>query len=187
MAPHSSPPEPLHRQLTTDDSAAWNLELTRTGQVRFPILRRRLAVRLGLFAFALVSPAGSVVSAARGERPWGWWEIASVVALPLLLYIAANTVWTACTGRPVLVVDHEAVTLGRKRLTWQEIRSVESPAGSSWQLGPRWLQTEVVTVVPFESRRRRQIVIMSEYAVRVDVLGEWLADLQRRQRHAIGE
>jgi hypothetical protein len=85
------------------------------------------------------------------------------------------------------VVDHEAVTLGRKRLTWQEIRSIESPSGSSWRLGPRWLQTEVVAVVPFESRRRRQIFIMSDYADRVDVLGKWLADLQRRQRHAIGE
>ncbi|WP_344110371.1 hypothetical protein [Kribbella alba] len=103
------------------------------------------------------------------------------------MYITAYTVWTACTGRPVLVVDHEAVTLGRKRLTWQEIRSINSPSGSNWRLGPRWLQIEVVTVVPFESRRRRQIVFPNEYADRVDVLGKWLADLQRRQRHAIGE
>jgi hypothetical protein len=172
---------------TTDNPAAWNLELSRTGQVRFPLRRRRLAWRLGVFVFALTSPVLSVIAAARGDRPWGSWEAFSVLALPIFMLMIAYTGWSLWTGRPMLVVDQEAVAIGRKRLTWQEIRSIELPRSSRWQLVPRRLAIDFVTVVPFEARRRRQIAITNDYADRVEGLGTWLADLLQRRQHPVGE
>jgi hypothetical protein len=77
--------------MSTNESAAWDQELAQTGQVRFPVRRRRPALRLVLFAIAMISPIGSAVSASRGDRPWGWWEISSLAGLPLFLSVTARS------------------------------------------------------------------------------------------------
>lgn len=74
-------------------SAAWDHELAQTGHVRFPIRRRMMALRLVLFTIMLVSAVGTVGSALRGERPWGWWEIFSVVFVLFFVPLIGYTIW----------------------------------------------------------------------------------------------
>jgi hypothetical protein len=108
------------------EAAHWTAEFAKTGEVRVPPRRRVTALKTLLYGFLLANEIGAVVSAALGRQNWLWWPLFCLVAAPLLIPLIRVYVRMALFSRPVLVVDKIGVSLGRKRLTWESVKTIES-------------------------------------------------------------
>jgi hypothetical protein len=160
--------------------------------VRIPPRRWVTALKTLFFGLLLANQVGSVVSAALGRQNWLWWPLFCLVAVPVF----AGMVWwyfrMSLFGQPILVVDKMGVSLGRRRLAWEDVQIVESP--SSLRRRPsdprrpidasrEWFG--LVTVAPTTQRRTRQISVGKDHVRDLEGLAAWL-DALRTERQADG-
>ncbi|MFC5260800.1 hypothetical protein ACFPJ1_01665 [Kribbella qitaiheensis] len=175
--------------MSETEAAQWTTEFAKTGEVRVPPRRSVTALKTLLYGFLLANEIGAVVSAALGRQNWRWWPLFCLVAAPALIPLIWWYVRMALFGRPVLVVDKDGVSLGRERLTWENVKTVESP--NSVRRRPpdprrpvdasrEWFG--LVTVVPATQRRTRQISVGKDHVRDLEGLGAWLDALRRQKQ-----
>jgi hypothetical protein len=100
--------------------------------VQFPQRRRRLLVRLALICLLFANSLWSFVNDLRLSS-FGGTDFFRGLTVIFFLAAAGLTLWQLVTGRPVLTVDRNGISLGRhqrrSRLRWNEIGKIADPAG----------------------------------------------------------
>ncbi|WP_133802982.1 hypothetical protein [Kribbella caucasensis] len=124
----------------------------------------------------LISTTGSLIQAIRGDRPWGWWEIGSVVMVPILLALGYVTVSSLITARPELIVDRTGLTMDKQYLAWNEMTAIKRTDGL------RHLTPWAITVVPRDKPRRRSLGIPPYNISAPDMVADWLTSLLDQHR-----
>jgi len=169
-------------------AAFWAAEFARTGGVRIPPRRWVTALKTLLFGFLLANQVGPVVSAILGRQNWLWWPLFCLVASPVFIALIWTYARSSLLGRPVLVVDKIGVSLGRRRLAWEDVKTIESPNSLRRRpFDPRrpvdasreWFG--YVTIAPATQRRTRQISVGKDHVRDLEGLAVWL-DALRRER-----
>jgi hypothetical protein len=159
------------------------------GEVRVPPRRRVAAVRALLFGVLLANQVAAVVSAAIGRQNWLWWPLFCVASAPAFIGLVGANARMCVMGRPVLVLDNRGVSLGRKRLAWDDIATIEGPRSQRRRpVDPRrpvdasreW--SDFVTIAPAKQRRRSQISVGRDYVRDLESLAAWLDALRRQQQ-----
>jgi hypothetical protein len=174
-------------------AAYWAAEFARTGEVRVPPRRRVTALKTLLYGLLLANQVGVIVgvivSAALGRQNWLWWPLFCVVSAPVFLAFVCRYAWISLRGRPVLIVDKIGVSLGRKRLAWEDVKTIEGP--NSLRRRPSDPRRPVdasrewfgfVTVAPATQRRTRQISVGKDHVRDLEGLAAWLDALRRAQQ-----
>ncbi|MGY4771227.1 hypothetical protein ACXC9Q_30325 [Kribbella sp. CWNU-51] len=170
-------------------AAYWAAELAKTGEVRGPPRRRITALKTLLSGLLWANQVGAVVAAALGTQNWLWWPLFCVVAAPAFIAYVWTYARISLLGQPVLVVDNIGVSLGRKRLGWEDIKIVKGP--NSLRLRPSDPRRPVdasrewfgfVTVAPATQRRTRQISVGKDHVSDLESLAAWLDALRREQQ-----
>jgi hypothetical protein len=114
------------------EASGWTAELESSGTVQFPQRRRRLLVRLALICLVFANSLWSFI-ADLGLNSFGGTDFFRGLSAILFLAVAGFTLWQLMTGRPVLTVDRNGISLGRhqrrSRLQWNEIAQIADPAG----------------------------------------------------------
>jgi hypothetical protein len=102
----------------------------------------------------------------------GLWETSCVLFALTFVPQMSYLIWSLWTGRPLLIVDHEGVALGKNRLAWPEIKSIRishlSPGGS-------------VTIVCLSDPRRRSIGVQTTHVEYLDNFAYWLRAVHNQQ------
>jgi hypothetical protein len=98
----------------------------------FPQRRRRLLVRLALVCLLFANSLWSFMDDLR-LNSFGGTDFFRGLNVIFFLAAAGFTLWQLVTGRPVLTVDRNGISLGRhqrrSRLQWNEIGNIADPAG----------------------------------------------------------
>jgi hypothetical protein len=164
----------------------WAAEFACNGEVRIPPRRRVYTLRSLMFGLLLANQIGSVVSAALDREPWQWWPLFALVSTPLFAAMLWISVRATLFGRPVLEVDNTGVSLGRKHLAWNEIKTIEGPgirrrrpADPRRPVNASREWSALLSVVPTTKRRRRQIVIGTGHVKEVASFAAWLDTVRR--------
>ena len=113
-------------------AAAWSAELAASGRVVFPPRRKRLLLRLVLFALLMLSSLWSNIDHLREDDVSGTLGILRVTALLAFVYGVGLTTWQLATGRPEVTVDSRGVQLGRSDrglIPWHRISRIDDPTG----------------------------------------------------------
>ncbi|MEV4266292.1 hypothetical protein [Kribbella sp. NPDC049584] len=169
--------------------ADWAAEFVRAGEVRIAPRRRVTALKAMLYGFLVANEVAAVVSAALGRQSWRWWPLFCVVAVPTVVPLVWMYARLSLSGRPILILDRSGVSLGRKRLAWDEITAIESP--NSRRRRPSDPRRPVdasrgwfgfVTVVPAVDRLKRQISVGGDHVKDLEGLAIWLDALAREQQ-----
>jgi hypothetical protein len=150
----------------------WSAELESKGSVAFPPRRGRLAVRLAGFALLMLLSAWTNLDHLRNDGISGTLGVLRLTALAAFVYGTGLTLWQLITNRPVVTVDAEGITRGR-RLCWSGITSIEDPAGLP---GIRTVQVRPA------DRRTRPISIPQDNVEDLDALTPWLRSLLDEHR-----
>jgi hypothetical protein len=100
--------------------------------VQFPQRRRRLLVRLALICLVFANSLWSFMDDLR-LNSFGGTDFFRGLTVIFFLAAAGLTLWQLVTGRPVLTVDRNGISLGRhqrrSRLQWNEIGKIADPTG----------------------------------------------------------
>jgi hypothetical protein len=167
----------------------WAAELAKSGEVRVRPRREVTALTALIYGVVLTNEIRAVVSATLGHQDWRWWPLFCLVAAPALIPLIWWHARMALFGRPVLVVDNDGVSLGRKRLNWETVKTVEGPNSARRStLDPRrpvdasreWFG--LVTVVPVMQHRRQPISVGKNHVRDLEGLAAWLEALRRQQQ-----
>jgi hypothetical protein len=114
------------------EASGWTAELESSGIVQLPQRRRRLLVRLALVCLLFANSLRSFVADLR-LNSFGGTDFFRGLSAIVLLVVVGFTLWQLVTGRPVLTVDRNGISLGRhqrrSRLHWNEIGKIADPAG----------------------------------------------------------
>lgn len=129
-------------------------------------------LRLALFTLLLAYSGAAVISAGRGDRPWGWWEIGSAVAVAAEAALVCYVIRMLVTGGPELIVDRETVAVGNRRRGLPELR----PIGGSSSFNPPGFGS--VALLPVVRGRRAGILVTSIHVKSPDAFGRWLEALR---------
>jgi hypothetical protein len=154
-----------------DPRIAWTAEIERGGAVVFPRRRWPMLLRLFVFTVLIISYAGSLIYAWRRDEFSGGYVTLCAIALPVFLVRNAYLVWQIITRRPILTVDAEGITLGRKHLAWSAVGKIRTTFG-------------VVRIHPDGGKATRRIGISHENVKDVQLLTPWLRLLLDRHRSA---
>jgi hypothetical protein len=172
-----------------NEAANWAAEFARTGEARVPPRRRLTALKSLLYGFVLANETAAVVSATLGRRDWLWWPLFCLVSVPLFTAVMWMYVRMSLFGQPVLVMDTIGLSLGRKRLAWQEITTIESPnslrrrpSDPRQPVGASRGWFKYVTIIPATQSRKRQISVGKDYVRDLEGLAAWLDALRREQQ-----
>ncbi len=150
----------------------WSDDLESKGSVVFPPRRGRLAVRLAGFGLLMLLSAWTNLDHLRNDDISGTLGVLRLTALAAFVYGTGLTVWQLITNRPVVTVDADGITRGR-RLSWSGITSIEDPAGLP---GIRTVQVRPA------DRRTRPISIPQDNVEDLDALTPWLRSLLDQHR-----
>jgi hypothetical protein len=114
------------------ETSGWTAELESRGIVQVPQRRRRLLVRLALVCLLFANSLWSFVDDLRFDS-FGGTDFFRGLSVIGFLVVVGFTLWQFVTGRPVLTVDRNGISLGRhqrrSRLQWNEIGKIADPAG----------------------------------------------------------
>ena len=151
----------------------WTDELERTGQVVFPLRRRRMAIQL---AILLVLAGNLVVSYAPRllDQDGVGWRILGVLLGAMLLATVAGSVRPVVTGRPVLIVDQTGIRLDGRELAWDEVGAVGEITG--------WQVLRTLSVIP-QDASTKTLRVPQDNVKDLEVFADWLSEVleQRRQ------
>jgi hypothetical protein len=150
----------------------WSAELESKGSVAFPPRRGRLVVRLAGFGLLMLLSAWTNLDHLRNDDISGTLGVLRLTALAAFIYGTGLTAWQLITNRPVVTVDAEGITRGR-RLGWSGITSIEDPAGLP---GIRTVQIRPA------DRRTRPISIPQDNVEDLEALTPWLRSLLDQHR-----
>ena len=98
-----------------------------------------------------------------------WWPLFCVASTPIFIAVTWTYARMSHFRQPVLTVDKSGMSLGRKRLVWDDVKTIKSP----------W--SGFVTVAPVAQRRRRQISVGKDHVRDLEGLAAWLEALRREQ------
>ena len=150
----------------------WTSELETKGSVIFPPRRGRLTIRLAGFGLLMVLSAWTNVDHIRAGELSGTLGVLRLTALAAFVYGTGLTAWQLITNRPVVKVDADGISRGR-RLRWSGITSIDDPAGLP---GVRTVQVRPT------DRRTRPISIPQDNVEDLDALTPWLRSLHDQHR-----
>jgi len=150
----------------------WTSELETKGSVIFPPRRGRLTIRLAGFGLLMVLSAWTNVDHIRAGELSGTLGVLRLTALAAFVYGTGLTAWQLITNRPVVKVDADGISRGR-RLRWSGITSIDDPAGLP---GVRTVQVRPT------DRRTRPISIPQDNVEDLDALTRWLRSLHAQHR-----
>jgi hypothetical protein len=165
---------------------AWAEQFAHNGEVRIPPRRWATALRALPNAAITAYEVASIVAAARGVQPWGWWQLFCVVAAPVMAFLTTISVRPAITGQPVLVADGTGISLGKRHLLWREIASVEGAGRRRRRAAPRrpvayFPGFESLTLASAADRSKRPLIVGTDYVKDLDGLAAWLEEVRRQK------
>jgi hypothetical protein len=150
----------------------WTAELESKGSVVFPPRRGRLAVRLLGFGLLMVISGLTNLQHLRAGDVSGALGVLRITALAAFVYGTGLAVWQLATNRPMLTVDADGITRGR-RLPWSAISQIDPPVGLPLARSVRVQPTD---------RRTRPLTITPDNVDDLDALAPWLRELLEQHR-----
>jgi hypothetical protein len=163
------------------EAVHWAAEFARTGEVRIPPRRWVTGLKTLSFGFLLANLAGAVVTAALGRQDWLWWPLIALLCIPAWTALVWTNASAFLLGRPVLTIDRTGVSLGRKRLAWEDVETVNPPSSlRNRPSDPRkpvdesrgWF--DLVTIAPTLQDRKPQIAVGKNHVKDLEALTAWL-------------
>jgi hypothetical protein len=151
---------------------AWTTELQRSGRVLFPVRRRPVLIRSVLFGSVFgANLADSLIDDlnAGGAR-----RVMTLLGLAAVLMIVGLCVWQLTTRRPILIVDHEGIRLGRKRfMPWTAVGTIGIPTGPKFSMNVPVLPANVWA---------KELRVPQDNVKDIPALAHWLTDLLAQHR-----
>jgi hypothetical protein len=144
-----------------DRVAEWTAELDHGGRVHFRPLRRKAAPELAWWAVVTALAVRATVGAVREGGPWGFSEYVSGFVAVGGLALLARDLWRFITRRPVITVDRQGISRGRKRLTWPQISQVDHDDGD-------------IVIRPDHQTGAAEITVPESYVDHPAALADWL-------------
>ncbi len=148
----------------------WNTQLDEDGRVVFPPRRGRLYLRLTAFGLLMLASAATNLDHLRTDGISGTLGVLRLTALAAFIYGTGLTVFQLIANRPVVTIDAEGITRGR-RLPWSGIAKIDEPTGFT---GARSFQVHPA------DRRTRPLRISLDNVEELDAFAHWLRSVQTR-------
>jgi hypothetical protein len=150
----------------------WSEELRRHGRVVFPARRRFTAAWGGLFCVVFgVNHAGSLID---NLADGGAGRFFGLLGLAGILTMLGLVGWQLVTQRPVVIVDHEGIRVGRKRfMAWNAVGTIGIPTG------PKFFMN--VPVLP-QNVWAKELRLAQANVKDIPAFAHWLEDVLKEQR-----
>jgi hypothetical protein len=150
----------------------WADELRRNGRVVFPVRRRTTAAWGGLlFVVFGVNHADSLTGNLGDD---GAGRIFALLGLAVLLSLLGIVGWQLITQRPVVIVDHEGLRVGRRTfMAWKDVGTIGIPTG------PKFFMN--VPVLP-QNVWAKDVRVPQANVKDIPAFATWLTDLLAQHR-----
>lgn len=152
----------------------WSDEWRRAGRVVFPARRRPAWWRLGfVVAVGSLNPAFSF---GHWLERGGLHIVFGLLGVAGYAVVAGGLIWQLVTQRPVLIVDHEGIRVGRKQfLPWTDISAIGIPTG------PKFFM--LLPVLP-KDIWAKHLKIPQDNAKDLPALARWLEEVLQERRQS---
>lgn len=158
-------------------AAAWTSEFESSGQVVFPIRLSRLLIRGAIGLILLGNSVWITAQRIQAGEMGGTMGVLRLTALAAFVYLVGLTAWQLITRRPVITVNRDGISHGRKpTYRWDRIARIDDPSGLP---GLRTIQIQ-----PVDHHASSALAIPQDNVLHLAELSQWLRTLHADQRTA---